>query len=82
MGDFNEWTHGQVTRTLSAEFHLTDLRDHLPRTRSYPPLLPFLNLDHIYFDPRLRIEKALFFRTRLSLVASDHLPLVADFKID
>ena len=81
LGDFNEWTHGLVTRTLSAEFHLTDLRSHLPRTRSYPSLLPFLNLDHIYFDQRLRIEKALFFRTRLSLVASDHLPLVADFSI-
>jgi endonuclease/exonuclease/phosphatase family metal-dependent hydrolase len=52
------------------------------RTRSYPALLPFLNLDHIYFDHRLRIERALFFRTRLSLMASDHLPLVADFNID
>ncbi len=82
VGDFNEWTHGLVTRRLSAEFHLTDLRRHLPRTRSYPALLPFLNLDHIYFDHRLRIERALFFRTRLSLIASDHLPLVADFNID
>jgi endonuclease/exonuclease/phosphatase family metal-dependent hydrolase len=82
LGDFNEWTHGLVTRTLSAEFHLTDLRSHLPRTRSYPSLLPFLNLDHIYFDSRIEIEKALFFRTRLSLVASDHLPLLADFRID
>ena len=79
LGDFNEWTHGLVTRTLSAEFHLTDLRDHIRRTRSYPALLPFLNLDHVYFDPQLRIERARFFRTRLSLVASDHLPLVADF---
>ena len=25
LGDFNEWTHGLVTQTLSAEFHLTDL---------------------------------------------------------
>ena len=81
LGDFNEWTHGLVTRTLLAEFHLTDLRSHLPRTRSYPSLLPLLNLDHIYFDPRLQIDRALFFRTRLSLLASDHLPLVADFAI-
>ena len=82
LGDFNEWTHGLVTRTLSAEFHLTDLRNHIQRTRSYPPMLPLLNLDHVYFDPRLRIEQARFFRTPLSLVASDHLPLVADFTVE
>jgi endonuclease/exonuclease/phosphatase family metal-dependent hydrolase len=78
LGDFNEWTHGLVTQTLSAEFHLTDLRNHLRRTRAYPPLLPLLNLDHIYFDPHLKVSKALFHRNRLSLIASDHLPLVAD----
>ncbi len=78
LGDFNEWVHGMVTRTLVAEFHLTDLRAHLARVRSYPALLPVLNLDHIYFDHHLRIERAFFHRTRRSLIASDHLPLVAD----
>ncbi len=81
LGDFNEWTHGLVTRRLSAEFHLTDLRDRLPRTRSYPAILPLLNLDHIYFDHQLEIDNAWFHRNRLSLTASDHLPLVADFTL-
>jgi endonuclease/exonuclease/phosphatase family metal-dependent hydrolase len=78
LGDFNEWMRGLVTRTLVAEFHLTDLRPHLARGRSYPALLPLLNLDHIYFDHRLRVEKAFFHRSRRSMIASDHLPLVAD----
>jgi endonuclease/exonuclease/phosphatase family metal-dependent hydrolase len=78
LGDFNEWVHGMVTKTLVAEFHLTDLRAYLTRVRSYPALLPLLNLDHIYFDHHLRIEKAFFHRTRRSMIASDHLPLVAD----
>ncbi|SRR5581483_3055213 len=78
LGDFNEWVHGMVTRTLVAEFHLTDLRAHLARVRSYPALLPVLNLDHIYCDHHLRIERAFFHRTPRSLIASDHLPLVAD----
>jgi endonuclease/exonuclease/phosphatase family metal-dependent hydrolase len=78
LGDFNEWVRGMVTRTLVAEFNLTDLRPHLTRARSYPALLPLLNLDHIYCDHHLRIEKAFFHRTRRSLIASDHLPLVAD----
>ncbi len=82
LGDFNEWTHGLVTRTLSTEFRLTDLRNHIRRTRAYPPILPLLNLDHIYFDHQLAIRKAFFHRNRLSLMASDHLPLVADLMIE
>ena len=82
LGDFNEWVHGLVTRTLVAEFHLTDLRSHLTRVRSYPALLPLLNLDHIYFDHHLRMEQAFFHRTRRSLIASDHLPLVADMVLE
>lgn len=78
MGDFNDWNHGLVTQTLSEEFHLTDLAAHVPRTRAYPALLPLLHLDHIYLDHELEIEKAHFHRDRLSLLASDHLPLVAD----
>jgi endonuclease/exonuclease/phosphatase family metal-dependent hydrolase len=78
MGDFNEWVHGLVTRTLVAEFQFHDLRAHITSMRSYPALLPLLNLDHIYFDHHLRIEKAFFHRSRRSMVASDHLPLVAD----
>jgi endonuclease/exonuclease/phosphatase family metal-dependent hydrolase len=78
MGDFNDWNHGLVTRTLSQAFHLTDLAAHLPRTRAYPAVLPLLHLDHIYLDHHLHIERARFHRNRLSLLASDHLPLVVD----
>jgi endonuclease/exonuclease/phosphatase family metal-dependent hydrolase len=78
MGDFNDWNHGLVTKTLSDEFHLTDLAKHLPRTRGYPALLPLVHLDHIYLDHKLKIESARFHRTRLSLMASDHLPLIAE----
>jgi endonuclease/exonuclease/phosphatase family metal-dependent hydrolase len=78
LGDFNEWIRGLVTKTLVAEFHLTDLHAHLTRARSYPALLPMLHLDHIYFDHHLQVEKAFFHRSRLSMIASDHLPLVAD----
>lgn len=81
LGDFNEWTHGLVTRKLRSEFHLTDLRLHIPRTRAYPAILPLLSLDHIYFDAALSIERARFHRNALSLIASDHLPLFADMRL-
>jgi endonuclease/exonuclease/phosphatase family metal-dependent hydrolase len=82
LGDFNDWTHGEVTRTLAAEFQFRDFAAHIRRTRSYPALLPLLHLDHIYCDHHLNIVRAGFQRDRLSLVASDHLPLVAELAIE
>lgn len=82
LGDFNEWTWGLATRTLTDRLHLTDLRSHLRRTRSYPSGLPLLHLDHIYYDDHFQVEAARFHRSRMSLVASDHLPLIADLTLE
>ena len=58
-----------------------DIRTHLNRSRTYPGLLPLIHLDHIYFEGRVEVVKVTLPRNRLTLVASDHLPLVADLKI-
>jgi endonuclease/exonuclease/phosphatase family metal-dependent hydrolase len=79
LGDFNEWTRGSTSQLLTSLFEGADVRPYLNRSRTYPGFLPFLNLDHIYFDPVLRLEKLLLWRDRTSVIASDHLPLVADF---
>lgn len=79
LGDFNEWTRGLATRLLRSHMESVDVRLHLRRSRTYPGVLPFLHLDHIYYDPVLRLEKLTLCRTRKALVASDHLPLIADF---
>jgi endonuclease/exonuclease/phosphatase family metal-dependent hydrolase len=79
MGDFNEWTSGLATRLLSAQLESADVRGHLGRWRTYPGLLPMLHLDHIYYDRSLHLERLRLCRTAKSLVASDHLPLVAEF---
>lgn len=81
LGDFNEWTHGLASKLLKTHFRSTDLREHLAGKRTYPGFLPFLHLDHIYYDHHLKIENAFAHRSRLALVASDHLPLVADFRL-
>jgi len=81
VGDFNEWTRGLTTRMLSDKFESLNLELHVRKRRSYPGLLPVMHLDHIYFERPLHIEKAELIRTRLSRIASDHLPLVADLKI-
>lgn len=79
MGDFNEWTTGLATRLLRSHLESADVRAHLRRSRTYPGVLPFLHLDHIYYDRKLHLDRLCLHRTRKSLVASDHLPLIADF---
>jgi endonuclease/exonuclease/phosphatase family metal-dependent hydrolase len=79
LGDFNEWTHGLASRLLAEHFESADVRHHLRRGRTYPGLLPLLHLDHIYYDQSLVLERLTLHRSRTALVASDHLPLIADF---
>jgi endonuclease/exonuclease/phosphatase family metal-dependent hydrolase len=80
LGDFNEWTKGLATRLLRQHLESADLRMHLRRSRTYPGVLPFLHLDHIYYDRLLHLERLSLWRTRRALVASDHLPLVGEFR--
>jgi endonuclease/exonuclease/phosphatase family metal-dependent hydrolase len=81
LGDFNEWTRGLTTRLLRESFSSADVRAHLRRSRTYPGVLPFLHLDHVYFDSELKLQRLLLHRNRRSLIASDHLPLVAEFSL-
>lgn len=81
LGDFNEWMKGLATKTLSALFQSVDIAAHLKRRRTYPGLFPVLHLDHIYYEGEVTVRDLELVRTRKSLVASDHLPLVADLSI-
>jgi len=81
LGDFNEWTKGLVTEILSDRLQSIDLRTHLRRRRTYPGVFPVLHLDHIYYEGTVEVVKLALPRTRLSVMASDHLPLVADLRI-
>jgi endonuclease/exonuclease/phosphatase family metal-dependent hydrolase len=82
LGDFNEWSRGHVSQVLASEFESTDIRVYLKRARTYPGIFPVMHLDHIYYDPQLRVEHVSLHRTKTSLVASDHVPLVTDFHLE
>ena len=81
VGDFNEWMRGHATALLSERLNSVDLRNHLRRRRTYPGVFPILHLDHIYYAGKLEVTGIELARTPLTLVASDHLPLVADVMI-
>ncbi|MBP1745832.1 MAG: Endonuclease/exonuclease/phosphatase [Deltaproteobacteria bacterium] len=81
LGDFNDWTRSLPTRLFSAHFAGEDIRRKLQRKRTYPGILPLIHLDHIYYDPGLVLKGAMLHISRKALIASDHLPLVADFRL-
>lgn len=82
LGDFNEWSRGLASRLFATHFSAADPLRYLGRSRTYPGVLPFLHLDHIYFDPWLRLNRLTLHRTKRALLASDHLPLAADFALN
>ncbi len=79
-GDFNEWTNGLTTRLFKANFKTVDAKLHLGKARTFPGVLPIFHLDHIYFDENFRLKKAALHRSKTSLIASDHLPIIAEFE--
>jgi endonuclease/exonuclease/phosphatase family metal-dependent hydrolase len=81
IGDFNEWTRGLVSKTLQQSFESVDIQLHLNRKKTYPGFLPLMHLDHMYFDKELVLEEFVLHRSRMALMASDHLPLVAGFSL-
>jgi endonuclease/exonuclease/phosphatase family metal-dependent hydrolase len=81
LGVFNEWMKGLATKTLSSLFESIDIAQHLKRRRTYPGLFPVLHLDHIYYEGDVKVRSLELVRTRKALIASDHLPLVADLTI-
>ena len=81
FGDFNEWTRGVTSRRMAGAFDTFEPTSMLKSARTYPGLMPLLHLDHFYYDPVLRLERMELVRNRATLMASDHLPLVAEFSV-
>jgi endonuclease/exonuclease/phosphatase family metal-dependent hydrolase len=81
LGDFNEWMKGLATSMLSERLQAIDLRTHLRRRRTYPGIFPILHLDHIYYQGEVHVTRLELPRTRKTLIASDHLPLVAELQV-
>ena len=82
LGDFNEWArHLGATDLLAERLQSIDLSKHLSRRRTYPGFFPILHLDHIYYEGKVEVLKVTLPRDRMALMASDHLPLVADLRI-
>lgn len=73
-GDINEWfPWGRVLRLLHRQFGKS------PAPRTFPSLFPVLALDRLWVGRQPQVIDMISgaYKTRLSRIASDHLPLVA-----
>ena len=80
-GDFNDWrSHLQPIFTEILGFRCATERVR-GSIRTYPAFSPTGSLDRIYYRGRIRALASARCRMRLSKVASDHLPVIADFEL-
>jgi endonuclease/exonuclease/phosphatase family metal-dependent hydrolase len=82
VGDFNEWTRGLTSRMMGDAFEEIKPGKFLRYSRTYPGVLPVLHLDHFYYDKQLTLRSFRLHRSRTALIASDHLPIVAEFEVN
>lgn len=83
-GDFNDWRYRLrpiFTEILgfqsASELHSSSIRD----IRTYPSFSPSGSLDKMYYRGSISRINCYRCRMRIAKVASDHLPLVADFEL-
>ena len=74
------WLPGDLRSGLLVRGPWCDHR-HLRRRHTYPGVFPVVHLDHIYYEGKVEVLKVSLPRDRMALIASDHLPLVADLRI-
>jgi len=81
LGDFNEWIRGLTTHLLQSSFQTLRPRHAGRFPRTFPGILPLVSLDHCYYDDPLELQSSRLWRSRTALWASDHLPLIAEFRL-
>jgi endonuclease/exonuclease/phosphatase family metal-dependent hydrolase len=82
LGDFNSLPRGRTYRSLTSR--LRDVRALLPSAgtcRTFPTRLASLAVDHIFVNAALEPVSLVVYRDDLARVASDHFPLVGEFRL-
>ncbi len=80
-GDFNVGRRSRSYRRISDCLHPARDATGRRRLRTFPSRLPMLSLDHVFVSDSIEIVDVRTVRTKLTRIASDHLPLLAEFRI-
>jgi endonuclease/exonuclease/phosphatase family metal-dependent hydrolase len=82
VGDLNAIPRSRVYRRLASQLRDAQLCQGSRRQQAtYPSGAPFLRLDHVFVSRSVEVLRAETIRTPLARVASDHLPLVVEFRV-
>lgn len=81
VGDFNavpsSRAYGRIRRRLRDASILASTRTK----PTFPSWLPVLRLDHVFINSGIEVVRAETIRTPLARIASDHLPLLVEFRV-
>jgi endonuclease/exonuclease/phosphatase family metal-dependent hydrolase len=84
-GDFNDWRSQLLPIFLETmDFRSATLQSRGTAercVRTYPSFAPRGSLDHLYYRGGLALEEVGVSRLRVARVASDHLPVIAEFEL-
>jgi endonuclease/exonuclease/phosphatase family metal-dependent hydrolase len=81
LGDFNARRRSVVYRRFTARLRDAQLVLHRRARRTFPARMPMLRIDHIFCSRSVDVLGVEVPRSQLVRTASDHLPLVMDFRI-
>jgi len=81
LGDFNATATSQAYRKMRAKLGDAQIQLAGRNLPTFPSLFPMLRIDHVFVGARIEVLAAEVPATPLARVASDHLPLVVDFKV-
>lgn len=81
-GDFNAQPHSRVCKKIRRSFNDAQilLDDHRPQ-RTFFGHYPIGRIDHVFVSPEIVVHGVEVPRTALTLVASDHLPLIVEVSV-
>jgi endonuclease/exonuclease/phosphatase family metal-dependent hydrolase len=82
LGDFNALPHSRVYKRLAA--HMRDAQASVRFHRAaatFPSRLPLARIDHVFMGASVEAVRVEALRTPLARVASDHLPLLLEFRL-
>ncbi|MDL2410765.1 endonuclease/exonuclease/phosphatase family protein [Rhizobium calliandrae] len=80
-GDFNAIPASGAYRLAARQLKDAQLVCNRAARPTFPSYYPLMRLDHIFVSADLRVVNTAVIRNRLTSVASDHLPIVADIDV-
>jgi endonuclease/exonuclease/phosphatase family metal-dependent hydrolase len=80
-GDFNATSASRIYRLFGGPLRDVQRENGGKPASTWPSFFPILRYDRVFVDPQIVVCRVMVPRTPLTALASDHLPLVLDFKI-